>query len=348
MLRNYARLRTALLVTVLWLLTATAVHAQTDTPTPTADACATDAASRWETVMAYSTITPTATATPYVDLAVNEVLTDKKLWATVGEDIDLTVGLVNVGTSEITETVTISIYQYLGGGVYHERVRSWYADIAVGQSVRFNTLYTDVVDTTSFNVELVGAEINDTNAANDATVIELIPDTPTPSPTPYIDMAITKVEIEPAPPVPAGTDLTVYVAAENRGTGTVTETIEFAFYQQSMVPFMRYYQYFDWMPDVAPGAQVMFNYVYTDVLDIDSDSFSVEINVPYDADNDNDRAVVYLQHVTATPPLTISLPYSQTAIISLNTDIGAVSLGILVFCAGVAILLGIVFVSKVT
>ena len=58
MLRDYAAFRSAKLVIIIFFMFCASPVAQAQTDTPTPDACATDGAARWATVLAYQS--PTA------------------------------------------------------------------------------------------------------------------------------------------------------------------------------------------------------------------------------------------------------------------------------------------------
>ena len=175
MLRTHATARTAELVIIiiiaLFIYASPAQAQATETP----DACATDGAQRWETVFAYATPTPTATPTTYVDIALSALLAEPPV---VGDTVRIDVGLENLGTGAVTETVQVKAQQQVGLGSWYTEYYAGPGSLQPGQEVQFSIMYPVQ------NIEKidVAANINDANNANNGLTLDYYPVTPTPAP----------------------------------------------------------------------------------------------------------------------------------------------------------------------
>ena len=188
--RANAAVGTAKLVIIIFFMCYCAPVAQAQTVTPTPDACATDGAARWATVLAYESPTPTETSTPtetptptatptvYADIALSAVLVSP--YPIVSDTIAIEVGLHNIGTGVVTESFEIQVYQQTGLGQYNYENFEWGSDIAAGQGVKM-LVYYQVVNAEWLQVN---ADYSDGNAANNHVYVDFYPANPTVSPTP--------------------------------------------------------------------------------------------------------------------------------------------------------------------
>ena len=172
MLRNYASTWTAI---VLFALTCAFASAQAPTVTP--NTCATDAARRWETVMAYQSPTPSATPTVYVDLFVRAARIANP--APVVSDaliIDVEVG--NLGTGAVTETIVTVLYDSFS--FQPVDVVTTTGGFGAGEVRAFSMYYQHVASATLIPLT-VEVEYFDVNYLNNYFTLNIAPVMPTPS-----------------------------------------------------------------------------------------------------------------------------------------------------------------------